>query len=408
VSYGSSTGAPSGSTSDQTPRTTEPAHDTLQSADAADMELHLPQRPTSRWHRAGLKKRTERILDAVMAVLLALLTIGWSWTIVMQRSASAAEARPNPVTTATKMIAAALTKTDAPSAAFVLDAALNAFASWRGKSGALRAGIQPAGQPVAADSLPDEAHVVFSSNGSDTVPTPPRAGIWRAAIALGQAMKPVKDFTFIAPRPFTDKQRGRIGGYAIGNWPAEAGRRVPGERYANPKGFIEVTPENQNTEVSEHFKLRDFLTKGQANVWPKYLVLELRTVDKLELVIDQLEKQGIRVTRMTVMSGFRTPSYNAGGGNTGGRASLSRHMYGDAADIFVDNDGNGTMDDLNRDGRVDIGDARVIAAAAERVEQAHPELVGGVGVYVACCGHGPFVHIDTRGYRARWTGTSGG
>lgn len=408
MNYGSSTSARNGSTSDQAPRTTEPTQDTLESADAADIELHLPQRPTSRWHRSGLKKRTERILDAVMAVLLALLTIGWSWTIVMQRSASAAEVRPNPVTTATKMIAAALTKTDAPSAAFVLDAALNAFANSRGRSGALRVAVQPAGQAVSADSLPDDAHVVLSANGDDTTAVPRQAGIWRVAIALGQVMKPVNNFSFISLRPFTDKQRGRIGSYAIGSWPAEAGRRVPGDRYANPKGFIEVTPENQNTAVSEHFKLRDFLTKGQTNVWPKYLVLELRLVDKLELIVVELQKQGVTVSRVTVMSGFRTPSYNAGGGNTGGRASLSRHMYGDAADIFVDNDGNGTMDDLNRDGRVDVGDSRVIAAAAERVERAHPELVGGVGVYVACCGHGPFVHIDTRGYRARWTGTSGG
>jgi hypothetical protein len=408
VNYGSSTGAPSRSTSDQPPQTTEPAHDPPESADAADIELHLPQRPTSRWHRAGLEKRTERILDAVMAVLLALLTIGWSWTIVMQRTASAAEVRPNPVTTATKMIAAALTNTDAPSAAFVLDAALNAFANARGRSGALQVAVQPAGQAVSADSLPDDAHVVLSANGADTTAVPRQAGIWRVAIALGQVMKPVTNFSFISLRPFTDKQRGKIGGYAIGSWPAEAGRRIPGDRYANPKGFIEVTAENQNTAVSEHFKLRDFLTKGQGNVWPKYLVLELRLVDKLELVIDDLQKHGVPVSRVTVMSGFRTPSYNAGGGNTGGRASLSRHMYGDASDIFVDNDGNGTMDDLNRDGRVDVGDARVLAAAAERVEQAHPELVGGVGVYVACCGHGPFVHIDTRGYRARWTGTSGG
>jgi Peptidase M15 len=408
VSYGSSTGAPGGSTSDQAPRPSDSGPASLEPTDATDIELHLPARPTSRWHRSGLKKRTERILDAVMAVLLALLTIGWSWTIVMQRSASAAEVRPNPVTTATKMIAAALTKTDAPSAAFVLDAALNAFAEARGRSGALRVAVQPAGQAVRADSLPDDAHVVLSANGADTTAVPRQAGIWRVAIALGQVMKPVSNFSFISLRPFTDKQRGRIGSYAIGSWPAEAGRRVPGDRYANPKGFIEVTPENQNTPVSEHFKLRDFLTKGQANVWPKYLVLELRLVDKLELIVDDLLKQGIPVTRVTVMSGFRTPSYNSGGGNTGGRASLSRHMYGDASDIFVDNDGNGTMDDLNRDGRVDVGDARVIAAAAERVERAHPELIGGVGVYVACCGHGPFVHIDTRGYRARWTGTSGG
>jgi hypothetical protein len=408
VSYGSSTGTPSGSTSEPAEHPADATHPLVDATDATDIELHLPERPTSRWHRAGLHKRTERILDAVMAVLLLLLTIGWSWTIVTQRSAAAAEVRQNPVTTATKMIAAALTKTDAPSAAFLLDAALNAFADSRGRSGALRVAVQPAGQAVLADSLPDDAHVVLSSNGADTTAVPPRAGIWRVAIALGQMMKPVSDFSFISLRPFSDKQRGRIGSYSIGSWPAEGGRRVPSPRYANPKGFIEVTPENQNTQVSEHFRLRDFLTKGQVDVWPKYLVLELRLIDKLELVIDDLQKRGIPVQRVTVMSGFRTPSYNAGGGNTGGRASLSRHMYGDASDVFVDNDGNGTMDDLNRDGRVDVRDARVIAEAAERVEQAHPELVGGVGVYVACCGHGPFVHIDTRGYRARWTGSSGG
>jgi hypothetical protein len=410
VSYGSSTGGPSGSTSDHTESANagESPSDAPDATDATDIELYLPARPASRWHRAGLEKRAERLLDGVMAVLLALLTIGWSWTIVMQRSASAAELRPYPVTTATRMISAALTRTDAPSAAFLLDAALNAFAEYRGRSGALRAGLGPAGQALPVDSLPAGAHVVYSEDGEGTSPTPPRAGIWRAAIAIGQIVKPITDFSYIALRPFSDKQRGRIGSYVIGSWPAEAGRRVPGARYANPQGFIEVTPENQDTPVSEHFRLRDFLTKGQANVWPKYLVLDLALVDKLELMIDDLQKHGIPVTRVTVMSGFRTPTYNVGGGSTGGRASLSRHMYGDAADVFVDNDGNGMMDDLNGDGRVDTRDARVMAEAAERVERAHPELVGGVGVYSTCCGHGPFVHIDTRGYRARWTGTSGG
>ena len=58
--------------------------------------------------------------------------------------------------------------------------------------------------------------------------------------------------------------------------------------------------------------------------------------------------------------------------------------------------------DLNGDGRIDARDAAVLAEAAERVEQAHPELVGGVGIYRGNGAHGPFVHIDTRGKRARW------
>jgi hypothetical protein len=44
----------------------------------------------------------------------------------------------------------------------------------------------------------------------------------------------------------------------------------------------------------------------------------------------------------------------------------------------------------------------------DRVERAHPTLVGGAGVYPATSAHGPFIHIDTRGYRARWVGTGDG
>jgi uncharacterized protein YcbK (DUF882 family) len=169
-----------------------------------------------------------------------------------------------------------------------------------------------------------------------------------------------------------------------------------------------VTPENQNFEVSDHFRLRDFLTKNQPNVWPKYLLLQPRLIDKLELTIQQLQHMGVRVEHVYVMSGFRTPQYNHTGGNTAGRANLSRHMYGDAADVYVDNNRDGQPDDITGDGRVTIKDAEKFAQAAELVERQHRSTVGGIGVYVACCGHGPFTHIDVRGYRARWRGTGSG
>jgi uncharacterized protein YcbK (DUF882 family) len=209
-------------------------------------------------------------------------------------------------------------------------------------------------------------------------------------------------FNFVALRPFADKQRGRVGPYRLGFWPSERGRRITMDAYENPDGFIEVTPENRNMQISEHFKLSDFLTHDQRDVWPKYLVLNEDLVDKLELVIDQLQRDGVEVRRMVIMSGFRTPWYNRHGGQVGGRAELSRHMYGDAADVFIDNTGRGRMSDLNHDGRVDSRDARVILKAVEEVEREHPELAGGVGVYRATRTHGPFAHIDVRGWRARW------
>jgi len=214
-------------------------------------------------------------------------------------------------------------------------------------------------------------------------------------------MDATRSFSLITMLPFSAKQAGRIGSYRIGNWPHER-RASSSAEYANPNGFIEVTAENETTFVSEHFRLSDFLTHDQQDTWPKYLVLNERLVDKLELVIDDLNAHGVRVEHLAVMSGFRTPEYNRRGVGEGGRARDSRHQYGDAADVFVDNEGRGRMDDLNHDGRVDSRDARVIRDAVDRVEAAHPELVGGVGVYRGNSLHGPFAHVDARGVRARW------
>lgn len=223
-----------------------------------------------------------------------------------------------------------------------------------------------------------------------------RAGVY--AVDSARAAQP---FAFITMRPFAEKKNGRIGAYRIGNWPFER-RSAVRDAYANPQGFIEVTAENQNTYVSEHFRLRDFLTKDQHAVWPKYLVLDARLLDKLELVISELSRSGVPVRHVSVMSGFRTPQYNQKGVGAGGRAQTSRHQYGDAADVFVDNDRNGRLDDLNKDGRINTRDVAVMVAAVERVEREYPELIGGAGTYKATSSHGPFVHIDARGNRARW------
>jgi uncharacterized protein YcbK (DUF882 family) len=62
--------------------------------------------------------------------------------------------------------------------------------------------------------------------------------------------------------------------------------------------------------VSEHLRIRDFLTHDQQNVWPKYVVVDPRNVDKIELVLADLEARGVPARGVHVMSGFRTPRYN--------------------------------------------------------------------------------------------------
>ncbi|HEY8793488.1 MAG TPA: hypothetical protein VIM15_00975 [Gemmatimonadaceae bacterium] len=245
----------------------------------------------------------------------------------------------------------------------------------------------------------------FVARGTATLGVPILAQLFGDSALETPGVHPLMDasrsFSLITMLPFSAKQRGRIGTYRIGNWPYE--HRAPRTSgYSNPDGFIEVTAENESTYVSDHFRLSDFLTHDQQDTWPKYLVLNEKLVDKLELVIEDLNAHGVPVEHLAVMSGFRTPEYNVQGVGEGGRVRDSRHQYGDAADVFVDNDGSGRMADLNHDGRVNYLDARVIRDAVDRVEAAHPELVGGVGVYRGNSVHGPFAHIDARGVRARW------
>ena len=386
-----------------------------------EQALELPRRleaETRRWwNRVGLSPRSERIFVLLRPLVLFGFATGWVWSIANAKTLSAPQPAPTGrVAQARAAIASALPTSNGPTTAYLTDAALTSLAdrmleSARGTSGKLRATIQPAPAPLTPDTLPTGGQLAYT-RGGEVVAAPKGSGVWRVLLALGSAVRPVSNFNVITMLPFSAKRNGKVGLYYVGTWPSEKGRvgpkAAPAASYANPAGFIEVTQQTADTPVSEHFKLRDFLTHDQPNVWPKYLVLEPKLIDKLELVLIELEAQGINVRGVKVMSGFRTPQYNAGGGNTGGRANLSRHMYGDASDIFIDSDGNGQMDDLNRDGRVSIEDSKVISAAVDRVEKAHPELIGGAGVYTAAAGHGPFIHIDTRGYRARWSGTSGG
>ena len=255
---------------------------------------------------------------------------------------------------------------------------------------------RPAGVNAVVSGLSGKLRAVFALPGQHPG-VPGRPGVYRVLSDARQAL------SLIVLTPFSAKVAGRIGGYRMGEWPFE--RRAPRDpAYANPPGFIEVTPANFGVRVSEHFTLGQFVTKGQEDVWPKYVALDRRLVDKLELTIEELRRSGYPVAGLAVMSGFRTPDYNDAGGDPAGRSAVSRHLYGDAADVYPDASGRGGIDDLNGDGRRDLRDARVLAAAAESVERRHPELIGGIGVYPGNASHGPFVHIDARGKRARWAG----
>ena len=188
-----------------------------------------------------------------------------------------------------------------------------------------------------------------------------------------------------------DRMRGEyLNGYRIGRYPAHPLRGL--DIYRAPTGFVEVTRENEDAFVSPHFRLKQFLCK-QTGGYPKYVVLNEALIQRLEHLLELANASGYSVSTFYVMSGYRTPAYNRALGNV----MYSRHTFGSAADIFVDENHDGVMDDLNRDGRIDERDADVLYRLFDG-----PQRGGGLGKYHATASHGPFVHVDIRDRTARW------
>jgi uncharacterized protein YcbK (DUF882 family) len=138
-------------------------------------------------------------------------------------------------------------------------------------------------------------------------------------------------------------------------------------------------PSDFAVRLSPHFRLSEFRCRNGVPVPSACVDLLAR-----DLVRGVLEPLRAEFGTCHVLSGFRPAAYNA---SIGG-ASDSRHIYkadatrGLAADVYFAS-----------------GGPRAWAASAGRILDGHG-WGGGVGVYVAK----GFVHVDSRRFRARWSG----
>jgi len=198
--------------------------------------------------------------------------------------------------------------------------------------------------------------------------------------------------------PYKKIEEDRLNGYRIGKYPAIPLKQLP--IYKPPSGFIEVTEENEETLISPHFRLKQFVCK-QNSGYPKYVVLKERLLLKLELILERVNEQGYPCDTFHIMSGYRTPYYNKVIGNV----KYSQHLWGGAADIYIDEDPkDDMMDDLNGDGKNNYHDAAILYNVIDSLygKPFYEFFLGGLGIYKKTDSHGPFVHVDVRGFRARW------
>jgi hypothetical protein len=265
------------------------------------------------------------------------------------------------------------------------------------------------GETLAIRALDREGHslpvdVRGASGLRETQPgvwafrAPSRPGLYRLHVSSAGAQDEILANVFVLV-PRREIARGRLNGYPIGVYPAAA--TVQGARVEPPRGFIEVTPELEGVRVSPRFRLGAFLCK-EDGAFPKYVVLDPRLPAKLEALLDAVRATGLRANGLVVMSGYRTPAYN---GALGNKTTFSQHLWGSAADVFIDESPrDGRMDDLDGNGVVDARDSERLFELADSLDRNPTEdwVTGGASYYDSTPAHGPFLHVDVRGRAARW------
>ena len=226
----------------------------------------------------------------------------------------------------------------------------------------------------------------------DSLETPTEPGLYRLSLIGDGLSRVVESLTLAVLVPFDHKKGPTLDGYRIGTY---RGERRGGDDGSLPVGFVRVTRDEVELPMSEHLRLGDLLTRDGQESWPRFIAVNPRMVDKLELVVERIAgtvRNADVDLEVKVHSGFRTPYHNR---RVPLAATDSRHQYGDAVDVAID---------ANGDGRINARDARLVADAVDSVEAQFPDLAGGVGVYTSSRYSQPYVHIDVRGSRVRWRG----
>jgi hypothetical protein len=260
---------------------------------------------------------------------------------------------------------------------------------------------------VEVKGRPDEHRITFEAPETGETITGPMSLSWKAPAEPGHHVIEIADETsgqamvlnVFVMTPMSEVEDGVLNGYRIGEYPSRPLRGL--DSYKPPLGFIEVNAETSDIRLSPHFTLGQFVCKQATDAPQRYVVLQPPLLRKLEDAVALLRTEGFDPDTLFIMSGYRTPFYNKAIGNV----PYSRHVYGDAADVYLDvAPRDGDMDDLNRDGEVTKADAHYLYDMVEAFDREATEvrIQGGLGSYDRNTAHGPFVHIDTRGTPARW------
>lgn len=200
------------------------------------------------------------------------------------------------------------------------------------------------------------------------------------------------------------------------SYPDSRSRKAPAwvrknaSRYRPPSHMFAVTPDLLQREIVPGYRLDNFIcpsSPGETTRVP-FAALSAELMEKLRVISLSLIKNGVIARKVSVLEGYRSPRYNA---SLAGAQPFSRHLYGDAMTFIVDEDSDGRMDDLNRDGVINRDDAVVVARIIRDLESRGEIPKGGTGINeysVEGMVARVEIQIDCRGYASVWGVSVGG
>lgn len=381
-----------------------PGADVIEVGPHASGVYDPPQRPPGLWRRVLQRHADRKGARWGLFAAIALTGVGAFFALRYD------EGTPTPLAPAVRVDSASVGPAPSAPSGIVpsFDPSASPEASFRVRTARVASGYRTVavfanpGEAVPLSAEGRAGRFVLNASAGAVRPAGPNHWRWTAPARPGLHRLTMRDaasgetvrINAIVRTPF-DPASEAIGGFRVGPYGRTPHRRNP--VYRTPRGLVALTPGMADIAVSPHLTLGQFMPK-QPGAPTRYMLLDERLIVKLERLLDRARKAGLPARRLVVMSGYRTPWYNATIGN---ETTFSAHLYGAAADVYVDDDGDGTMDDLNGDGRVTLDDARALHAVAEGLD-ADPDVRGGLGLYPANAVHGPFIHLDVRGERARW------
>lgn len=208
-----------------------------------------------------------------------------------------------------------------------------------------------------------------------------------------------------------DIDKGVINGYPIGIYPDENAASAKAiisdhrENYTPPSYFYNITPENENLFVSEHFRLIDFTMKSERGK-NRYISLKNDFINRLEDLQTRVTQSNLPSSKIKIIRSFISPNELRILKKKGVKLSeYTRFQYGDAAAVIIDDNNDNIMDDLNGDGRIDAEDVKIIEELVRDIER-ETRIYGGLGIMEKFddpdSPDTPYLLFDMRGFSSRW------